>query len=548
VAGWIEQVAAGREREHLDLLTHHYTEAYIGAREQRGAEPDLERLRRRGFELTLLASGDARTLCCLEKGERLATAALELSVTPVERAQALEARGLACFVAMASNRAWDNWTAAIAIRQAEVPEDRLAVARLCVLAVECITRWSGTTERWAETEADVERTLELGLTCAAEDSEEQVRLLVGRALMPNYFPRDDPERLRRARDDARRAAGVARGLNRPDLLSAALDGASSIEWVLGHFGSVEPLIAERLALLPRIHNDMEVADILNMASKNALNIGRYREALAYAQETVRRSGADAVRGWELFGLSWRGLANFWLGRWADLAGDVAAADALMTRAELDVPPYFASLHHAAAALVAEVQGDPDTAQDLMLRLDRRDELTGFPHWVKTPLLARVLVRRGDFTAARERLDHPYFRAHREGEGFLLAADAELVFAAGDWSRASPLARMMRDFAIEAGLEALPTHADRLEGLAAHAMGRTVEAVALLRRAADAFAAQEARWEAARTEVALATALAETREAAAARAALSRARPVLEELRSTAELAAARELEARLAPA
>ncbi|HEY6378779.1 MAG TPA: hypothetical protein VI316_06335, partial [Candidatus Dormibacteraeota bacterium] len=539
---------SGREREHLDLLTHHYTEAYVGAREQRGAEPDLERLRRRGFELTLLASGDARTLCCLEKGERLAAAALELAVTPVERAQAREARGLACFVALASNKAWANWTEAIAIRQAEVPEDRLAIARLCVLAVESITRWSGTIERWAETEADVEGTIERGLTFAPDDSEELVRLLVGRALMPSYFPRDDSERIRRGRDDARRAAGVARKLDRPDLLSAALDGASALEWVIGHFGSVVPFIGERLALLPRISNDMEVADILNMASKNALNIGRYREALGHAQESVRRCKADIVRGWALYALSWRGLANFWLGRWADLAVDVAAADALMTREERVVPPYFASLHYAAAALVAEVQGDSDTAQDLMLRLDRRDELTGFPNWSKAPLMVRVLVRRGDFTAARERLDHPFFRVHREGKGFLLAADAELVAAAGDWSRAGPLAGAMRDFATEAGLEALPTHADRLEGLAAHAQGRTVEAVTLLRRAAEAFAAQEARWEAGRTELALAAALAETRDAAAARVALGRARPLLEELRSKAELAAARELEARLAPA
>ena len=71
---------------------------------------------------------------------------------------------------------------------------------------------------------------------------------------------------------------------------------------------------------------------------------------------------------------------------------------------------------------------------------------------------------------------------------------------------------------------------------------------LLRRAAEAFAAQEARWEAARTELALAAALADIREADAARAALGRARPTLEELRSRAELVAAGELEARLAPA
>ena len=377
-------------------------------------ESDIERLRVNAFELTLLGSGESLALFGVDKGERLAREALELSATPEERARALDAQGRAYFVGLASNKAWHSWTAAIAVRQAHVPQDRLAIAHLCMLAVESVTRWSGTTERWEETEADVERTLELGLTCAPDDSEELIRLLVGRALLPSYFPADDPDRLCRAQADARRAADIARRLDRPDLLSAALDGSSALEWVRGHFGTVEPYIRERLALRPRIYNEIEVLDIFNMASKNALHIGRYPEALAYAQESVRSYSSENVRGWSLYARSWRGLANFWLGRWADLAADVAAAEALMTPEERVAPPNFASLHFAAAALVAEVQGDSDTAQDLMLRLDRRDQLTGFPHWYKAPLVVRVLVQRSDFAAARERLEPSLLpRAARE---------------------------------------------------------------------------------------------------------------------------------------
>ena len=130
------------------------------------------------------------------------------------------------------------------------------------------------------------------------------------------------------------------------------------------------------------------------------------------------------------------------------------------------------------------------------------------------------------------------------KGAILEALCDVIAELGRWELADEAVAEAREFADRALLEALPLHADRLEGRAALARGDAATAIEPLTRARDGFAVLGARWEAALArlwlgEAQLAADVPGARESAQA------ALDVFEELGSVQELEHARSLLSRI---
>jgi hypothetical protein len=545
VAAWIEEQAGERGREFAELLAHHYAQAHQVLREDLRHDPrELDRLREKTFQYALLASEEARGKLALKAAEREAELGVSLAASPLERSQALEALGEAYFLDSEGDRAWQCLKEAVDLRLTGEADPR-EIARLCAKALEVPTRGRGAMRsRLAREEAAPY--LEAGMASAGKDDNEALaRLLIVNSFWPASLGegRGTEEEERAARESGEEAAAMAMRLGRPDLASAGLDGAGQYYLGRGLYGHWRRLIERRLELAGALADPIELGDIYAMAAWCSYHIGRYREGERFADQGVRATLSGAPT-WALFCLDWRAVARSRLGEWEAFFEDVSLIGDLLGDRE-GRPPGYASDHLGAAAFVHEVRGDPASADQVLevvtwLEGQEQRPSAGLAVWG-----ALLLARRGRFEEARARLELPDTLWHGYARGIVLEARCEVLAEEGAWSEAPAVVAAARDHAEQAELLALPAHADRLEGLAALAAGDARGAVRSLSRASDAFTELEAGWEAARTALALAEALARAPQKEAARERLSGARAVLERLRSVRELERAAELAERL---
>jgi class 3 adenylate cyclase/tetratricopeptide (TPR) repeat protein len=541
VAAWIERTVGGRTGEFAELLAHHYTEAFLGTRD---TGEDAEPFRRNAFEYLVRASIGARSNLAVEKAERLADRALSLASVPEERAQALEALGHAYQNGYQGDLAWKAFRDAADTRLAGTPDDRSAVARLCARAVEAPTRWPGSMTVVADPEV-VLRYLEIGLQYAGDaDSEELALLLTAKAFLPFAFP----ERMRGEADlEEARAAGeaaaeIAERLDRPDLLSAALDGAGSGLITQGLYGQIERLLRRRIDLATTVLEDpWELGDIYNMASWVAFALGRYREVVQLAEQGLKRTTMDAP-GPGLACVSWKGIARWRLGEWDGVHEGIEDALALLGDRRT-TPPGFSFPIFGASAFVHEARGNPGAADRILLEMrssaqNRQDRP---PPWLNM-FEAEVLTRRGAYDEALALLDHPYLGKIFRGDLYeVLQIRSRIVAETESWDRAPALVEEMRAHAREGELLALPFFADRLEGQASLAAGDARKAVELLVRSREGLDGLGAQWEAARVDLSLVEAEAATGDRETATSRMRKALNVFDKLGSLRERDRAREL-------
>jgi len=504
VARWIEDTAGERRDEFVELLAHHYTEAHRGAREDGRVDDDtVERLRRGAFDALLRASLDARSKMAVSKARRLAGEAAAVASTPEERASALEALGLINLTDYQGDMAYRAFRDAAELRAAKVPEDRLALARVCSRALESPTRWPGSM-RNKVTQEEAERYLSLGFDAnPPEDSEERVRLLTAQGFWSFAFPDARNEGgYRKATQAAQQALAMAARMGRVDLELAALDSLGSVTMIQGLYGGLSDLLARRLELVAGDVDPQERGDTYANAAWNSADIGRYRDAVRYGVEGAERTISE-MPGVAIHCLARASVARFALGEWDEL---LAGLDQMMETMgdRRDSPPPFALMAYAAAAVVHDARGDRAMADRLLEVVERSGPLTvgggpAFDTWV-----AMTLGRRGNFDEAFERVDrHVHLPAARP---LAYAVRCDLVADAGRWDEAEGFVAEALAWADHAGLEALPQFARRLAGRAALAGGDAAGSVDLLRSAGSAFRQLEAGWELARTELYLAEAL------------------------------------------
>jgi class 3 adenylate cyclase len=543
VAGWIESAAGDRNREFADLLAHHYREAYEGVLADPGAPGEQrEELRGKALRALLAASDEARNRMLLEKADSLAGAALSIAQDALERSLALEALGLAALWDYRGNDAWTNLSRAVDERVEAGARGSDELALLCARAVESPTRWPGSMTR-VPTEEEVAPYLDIGLANARTKGEAHIRLLLAKAFWPFAFKwatltEDDAAAAKAAGEQA---VELALQLGRPDLASAALDAIGSIDFIRGYHGRNIPVNERRLRIVERLTDPWEIGDALQVAADMSLLVGRYRDALRWADEGFERSRTGPAV-WRAC-LAWRALARFRLGDWDGAYTDyVLLEEELPSTAWQEFAYYFVTLR-ACMALLHELRGEHAASERLAALA--REEVAYAGNSRKTPWLARLEARRGNADEALAWLERGVDAARALITGGVLEAKCDLVADLGLWELAEETIGEARAFAELALLEALPLHADRLEGRAALESGDVALARAALTRARDGFAAAGARWEEALSALWLAQALRADDSAGETWTAAETGLAVFAELRSVRELEHAKALLAQL---
>ena len=546
VAEWIERQTQERDREFAELLAHHYEEAHRATQAEARPDPvETERLRQRAYRYSLLAANEAGSKLALQQAERFGETALSLAEGALERSRALEALGMTYFHDYEGDRAWGCFKEAIDLLMeqpggAEGSASR-TLAGLCAVALEMVTRAPGTMRHRVSRE-EGEHYLEIGLTAAgATDSEDRARLLIAGSFAPDSLregPSDEDE-LERAIRTGEEAAAMAERLERVDLESAALDGIASAHQSLGRHGAMEGPIRRRLELAPKLTDPYEVGDIHAMAAWWALSTGRYRESVELAGRGFTEAMPESpIQG--LYCLDFRAAARFRLGDWDGVMADVALADELLGDRR-ETPPGFAPMHLAIAAFIHDARGDRGTASRYLQLVRWLEEAEERLDSVLSLWQARLLARRGAHEEARALLERPALAEDRRGRDEVLEAWCEVIAEQGAWDEAPELVRRAARHASWAGQPPLALYATRLDGRAAAARGASERAVELLGSAADGFAALEAEWEAAVTNLELAGELMKTGEDERARGLAEEVARVFDRLGSVRELGRAEEL-------
>jgi tetratricopeptide (TPR) repeat protein len=510
---------------------------------------EVAELRQKAFSYLVDACRTARTKLAVSAAVRLGEQALSIAEFDVERAVALEVVGDSYQTNYDGSQAHAALREALELRIRTVPEDRRAIARLSAKVLEAPTRWPGSMHRIPE-HTELDPFLEMGLANAGEgDSVELVQLLTAKAFWPFAFPEatlGDEDATAMAEADSmaagERAAEMAMRLGRPDLASAVLDALSSIHVSKGMYGRAEHIIARRLELATSIEDPWELGDIFATAAWNAFHLGRYQDAVRWADEGLRR-GAEGS-GVRLHSVAWRIVALTRLGEWDRALEDVADAEELLGDRR-DHPPGFAWRLHGAAAFIHDVHGNRASADRYLSMLERIGEEQKRIFFGAGPWMATVRLRRGEFREVRDYVARYESSGTRPDLGAVYEVECELIAAARDWGDARAVVEKARTHAQEAGLLALPAFADRLEGRTALATGEVRLAVQFLTSARNTFADLEARWEAACTNLSLAEAKIAADDVPGAEALVREAVEVFEPLRSGRELQQAGELLARL---
>ena len=351
---------------------------------------------------------------------------------------------------------------------------------LCARAVEPPTRWPASMAEQPE-EAAVARYVEIGLEHAASDGEARVRLLLARGMWVFAFRRigftdDDAETARQASEEA---FALAEALGRDDLASAALDGVTSVEFIVGLHGRTLPVMERRLAIAERLTDPWEVGDAFQTAADIALAIGRYEDARRWGSEGYERArgGPDVWRA----GLAWRAIARFKLGDWDGAIEDFERMEAARATTRFGTVGYFTLTMWSCIALLHELRGERAAADRLVAGVV--PELPGTATIRRIPWLARLAAHRGS-DEALERIEESASMVGRDmAKGAILEALCDVIAELGRWELADERLPKPARSRSRALLEALPLHADRLDGRAALARGDAAGG----HRAADASA-------------------------------------------------------------
>ena len=281
VAEWIEGAYGERRVEVAELLAHHHEMA--GQR---------ERARRYALEA---ARRDLGTLA-LDQALAFANRAAELSQAPADRAAALAVAGEVHYQLGEGDDAWQLWREALRLLEPDVAASTGLVATLCGRVCLLATRAPGLMPNVVVDPDEVRRYLELGYAAAGdEESEALVELLLAEGGWAFGFPTPPPDQAMIARMSAAsaRAVAIAERMDRPELLSLALD----VAYIAAMFDDDIPALAasveRRQALADRVYAIIDLDDIFYMSAQTY-----YEQGATGRRWPCPRRGSPEWRRWE----------------------------------------------------------------------------------------------------------------------------------------------------------------------------------------------------------------------------------------------------------
>jgi class 3 adenylate cyclase len=406
VAGWLEQFAAGRTDEFVELIAYHYREVVLLARQS--AVPldlpvDVARavhfLERAG-ELASRAGAFAEAHSHLQSAIEIAPEAEHPRL--YEKLGDCLTVGDACLAAY--RKALEYW-------RSDATSGPLAGARLLRKLLGILLRWQGSiSERPSTAEMVALRTEARRLAEAAGDEYELWRLRTVELFWPFWSDEVGPEETRTQMAVGLKAAEYFEARGDWAAFSEALDGYITLAREIGRGDEAQAASRRRLNA-PGL-SATERGDALAMIVWMLTESGDYTEAIESARVAIgrRKTGEPATT----FGhpAAWAALAACFAGRWAEIAEFAAVVDEAWEQWQCD-PGYrflrrcwMAELHVAAAREDrAEIDRAGAAAEQLVspnLNPDTRALLTAYRRGDTKPLEALV----GSFTGpARPSIDH-----------------------------------------------------------------------------------------------------------------------------------------------
>ena len=156
------------------------------------------------------------------------------------------------------------------------------------------------------------------------------------------------------------------------------------------------------------------------------------------------------------------IARFRLGDWDGALEDYERMEAARAVTRFGTTGYFTLTMWSCIALLHELRGERAASDRLLARLDA--ELASGTSTVRViPFVSRLFAHRGS-DEAFARIESSASLVGREmGMGLILEAQCDVTAELGRFELADDTLDESRAFAARAQLEALPLHADRLEG-------------------------------------------------------------------------------------
>jgi len=495
VGAWVEELAADRVDEFIELIAHYYGTAATGEGADLAWSDDLagrEAVRGKAFEAKMRAGAAARRRSALAKAVELHRDALALAADDAERLRAHEAIGDDERAAFHGDESWAAYGEALLF--ARSLRDRTAIARVAGHGA-VMAAMFGPFRRPPDP-ADVHALVEEGLA-ATNDPALRARLLYARSATSTLWLRmggtdSIPPETRIA--DAEEASRLARELGDVELESLVEESLMEFHDARGDHAAVLEASRRQVRMLDRIESPTRRAMILFQAAQTEQGIaGDHETAMALARRSYEI--ARDLSPHELMHATATMITLAYLsGRWEEIP-PLLAEHMQAFQGESERACGMIALGPAVAALADVARGDEDGARGLLAIVP----MTAGLGILARATVAHALVALGEPEEARRVAEEVNADDARFAWAWVALLEALVNLA--DWDsvdEALPRARAL------AGGDIVATPlADRAEGRRKLAAQDAREGERLLRAALAGFERLGIPFEAARTREVLA---------------------------------------------
>lgn len=548
VAEWLEELAAGQEREIVELLAQHYRQYYIQANLARSRNATRRRavLAKVVRYLTMAGDRSAQRHAAIKAEDYYTDAIrfLEEDARPEDvprRVDLLMTRGDARFAALRLDEAWADYHAALdlwagyeapakVVQQlgeevpGELKHDDVTPSpdsteagtptyqewcargmRLYRMLVQLPTRYAAYFQQIPPHE-ELRTYLDRGLTLAESiencDSTDYAALLTAKSFFWLSWPEQRGEReLLEALRSAREAVRITEALGDPHGASEALDALGNTLAITTDLRGYLDTTKRRVALASRIDDPAELVDIHNEASQAYQAVGNYPAAISHARTASQLATAVEADALRLQALRTLIVSLFEADDWA---ATLAAGSEMLALANRVVTRYS---HHQqwallCLAIVRARIGDRDES-DALARRVAEDNQNGDTQYIEVAR-AQLALALGAVADARNALLGA-LEAHsgRISLPALLSHLAELGALEGDHELYERFSGQALELGWRSGARKPLAQAIRARGIVAIAESRWDDALADIESALTRYHDLGTPWEEARTRYILA---------------------------------------------